>query len=187
MGSGHMSHRRTPAFDDHPDHCLIVLKNVQQSVKAGKFSVRSDVIDLSQTNFFRGSVFVRPLGSLSQPLRTRTPRAKSRFGEECSTSMTKSHTSRAGMPSMRKPRPRILPLTLWSCVRLQVVFLHIQLIGTNVRLPMMHKMPTSRRCCPLTGEPTQTSKRHFLLNSVSLRQSLTQALFGFPPSIELIV
>ena len=151
VDSGHMSHRRTPVFDDHPDHCLIVLKNVQQSVIAGKFSVWSDVMDLSQTNFFRGFVFVRPLGSVSQPLRTRTPRTKSRFDEECSTSMTKSHTSRAGMPC--ENHPRTLPLTLWSCVRLQVVLLHIQLIGTNVtnvRLPMMHKITISRSCCPLT-------------------------------------
>ena len=31
VGSGNMSHGRTPSFNDHLDHCFVVLKHIQQS------------------------------------------------------------------------------------------------------------------------------------------------------------
>ena len=31
VGSGNMSHCRTPSFNDHLDHCFVVLKDIQQS------------------------------------------------------------------------------------------------------------------------------------------------------------
>ena len=38
-------------------------------------------------------------------------------------------------------RPEKWPQTLWSCARQKFVFLHIQLTGTNVLLPKIHKTP----------------------------------------------
>ena len=31
VGSGNMSHCRTPSFNDHLDHCFIVFKHIQES------------------------------------------------------------------------------------------------------------------------------------------------------------
>ena len=58
-----------------------------------------------------------------------------------STSMTMSHTSSAGKPSIRKPassEKKSYSVELWDT---EVCFLHIQLIGTNVLLPKKHQTP----------------------------------------------
>ena len=63
------------------------------------------------------------------------------FGEEWSTSITKSQRSRARIPSMRKPASReIISASVVLC-ETEVCFLHIQLNGTKVRLPKMHRIP----------------------------------------------
>ena len=58
-----------------------------------------------------------------------------------STSMVKSHQSNAGKPSIRNPASKDMisdSVELWDT---DVCFLHTQLIGTNIRLPKMHKTP----------------------------------------------
>ena len=62
-------------------------------------------------------------------------------GEECNTSFTESQRSRAGIPSLRKPASREMTSASVELCETEVCFLHIQLIGTNVRLPKMHKIP----------------------------------------------
>ena len=63
------------------------------------------------------------------------------FGEEWNTSVNKSQKSRAGIPSMRDPASReIISASVEPC-ETDVCFLHIQLFGTNVWLPSMHKSP----------------------------------------------
>ena len=60
--------------------------------------------------------------------------------DECNTSITTSHKSRAGIPSTRKPASTETIsdfVELWDT---DVCFLHIQLVGTNVRLPKMQKI-----------------------------------------------
>ena len=55
------------------------------------------------------------------------------------TSITTSHRSRARTPSMRKPASKEITsasVQLWDT---EVCFLHIQLIGTSVRLPKLQK------------------------------------------------
>ena len=55
------------------------------------------------------------------------------------TSITKSHSSSAGKPSIRKPASSEIitdSVELWDT---EVCFLHIPLIGTHVLLPKMHK------------------------------------------------
>ena len=59
---------------------------------------------------------------------------------ERSTSITMSQRARASNPSIRNPASReVIP----DSVELEtaVCFLHIQLTGTNVLLPKMHKTP----------------------------------------------
>ena len=55
--------------------------------------------------------------------------------------MTKSHRSRAGIPSMRKPASREMISASVELCETDVFFLHIQLVGTNVRLPKMNRIP----------------------------------------------
>ena len=59
-------------------------------------------------------------------------------GEEWNTSITKSQRSRAGIPSVREPASRENSVELCET---EVCFLHNQLIGTNVWLPKMHRIP----------------------------------------------
>ena len=49
VGSRNVSHRCTPASDDHFHHCFLVLENVQQSIMVRQFCVRKDASHLSQT------------------------------------------------------------------------------------------------------------------------------------------
>ena len=58
-----------------------------------------------------------------------------------STWMTKSHESSAGTPSIRKPSSNDMISDSVELRDTDVCFLHIQLIGTNVRLPKMHRTP----------------------------------------------
>ena len=45
VGSGHVSHCWTSAFDDHFDHCFIIFQNVRLGAKARRFHVWGNVID----------------------------------------------------------------------------------------------------------------------------------------------
>ena len=49
--------------------------------------------------------------------------------------------SREGIPSMRKPASREIISASVELCETEVCFLHIQLLGTNVWLPKMHKSP----------------------------------------------
>ena len=87
------------------------------------------------------------------------------FGEEWNTSITKSQRSRAGIPSMRKLASReIISASVEMC-ETEVCFLHIQLIGTKVRLPKMHRIPlevdfeSSR--CPVKSESWNNPSLHW--------------------------
>ena len=61
---------------------------------------------------------------------------------ERSTSIAMSQRSRARNPSMRIPACREIVSDCVELCETEVCFLHIQLTGTNVRLPKMHKIPT---------------------------------------------
>ena len=68
--------------------------------------------------------------------------------DECNTSITTSHKSRAKIPSIRKPASSDMisdSVELWDT---DVCFLHIQLIGTNVRLPKIHQILPRLILCP---------------------------------------
>ena len=63
------------------------------------------------------------------------------FGEEWYISITKSQRLRARIPSMRKHASREIISAPVELCETEVCFLHIQLIGTNVWLPKMHRIP----------------------------------------------
>ena len=63
------------------------------------------------------------------------------FGAEWNIPITKSQRVRAGIPSMRKPASREIISASVELCETEVCFLHIQLIGTNVWLPKMHRTP----------------------------------------------
>ena len=60
--------------------------------------------------------------------------------EECKTSRAKSQRSIAGIPSMRKPASREIISDSVELCETEVCFLHIQLMGTNVWLPKIHRI-----------------------------------------------
>ena len=63
------------------------------------------------------------------------------FGTEWNTSITKSQRVRAGIPSMRKPASKERTSDSVELCEAEVCFLHIQLVGTNVWLPKIHRIP----------------------------------------------
>ena len=52
VGSGHVSHRRTSAFNNHFDYCFI-FKKIRKAPKREKLCVRCDVINISPANICR--------------------------------------------------------------------------------------------------------------------------------------
>ena len=57
------------------------------------------------------------------------------------TETIRSHKSRAGIPSNLNPASKEMISDSVELGETEVCFLHIQLIGTNVRLPKMHNVP----------------------------------------------
>ena len=46
VGPGNMSHCRTPSFNDHFDHCFVVLKHIQQRFLMRKLDVERNTINV---------------------------------------------------------------------------------------------------------------------------------------------
>ena len=62
------------------------------------------------------------------------------LGKEWNTSAKKSQRSRAGIQSIRKPASREKTSDSVELGETDVCFMHIQLIGTNVRLPKINRI-----------------------------------------------
>ena len=69
------------------------------------------------------------------------PRLRDEGDGDCNTTVTRSHKFRAETPSMRKPASKDITSDSVELCESAVCFWHIQLIGTNIRLPKMHKIP----------------------------------------------
>ena len=100
------------------------------------------------------------------------------FGTEWNILITKSQRVRAEIPTMRKPASREMISASVELCETEVCFLHIQLIGTNVWFPKIHKTPSdvlslrdllpkpvswnnpSLRCCAVF--PTEQNCRYSL-------------------------
>ena len=57
------------------------------------------------------------------------------------TETIRSHKSRAGIPSNLNPASKEMISDSVELCETEVCFLHIQLVGTNVRLPNTHNVP----------------------------------------------
>ena len=77
------------------------------------------------------------------PLRHRFSRPVEWFKEECNTSLTNSQRSRAGIPSMRRPASEEKTSDSVEPCETEICFLHIQLMGTNVRLPKFQRVSST--------------------------------------------
>ena len=143
VGSWHVSHCWTSAFDYHLDHGFIVHKDIQHSTKSRRSHVRRNVINIIQIQIdVHGWILVFHVKVL---LRNKFPCDSWPldlliwFGEEWNTAITKSERSRAGIPSMRKPASREIISASVELCETDVCFLHIQFLGRNVWLSNMHK------------------------------------------------
>ena len=140
----HVSHHWASSFDDNLDHCLVVFNNVQP-----RFTLWEEVaFVVTWSRSDNCSTFWLPFPNLKLDMRKQFP-ADSLIPllfpeaswvddfllfDECNTSITTSHKSRAGIPSIRKPASKEIisdSMELWNT---DVCFLHIQLMGTNVDL-----------------------------------------------------
>ena len=145
----HMPQCGTSAFYYHCSHGFIVHKNVEhrnqtkktsRSTKHGQHYSTQDVV-LGWILLFGFGCACLMWCHATSFLVLDTLVFFDCVGEEWNTSMTKYQKSRAGIPSMRKPASRDLCSASAEPCETEVCFLHIQLVGTNVWRPKMHKNP----------------------------------------------
>ena len=139
-----MSHCQTSAFLNHLDYSFIVFKNLKSKARKWEsfaFEVTwSTLINLRSSR--RGCFFVLVLTRfLDCPLSYRFHWILGCFKEECNNSITKSQISRAGIPSTRKLASKEITSDSVEPCENENGFLHIQLMGKNVRLPNIHRIP----------------------------------------------
>ena len=148
VGSGHVSHHWTSSFDDHLDHCLVVFKNVQMRFTLRRSCVVGHVIQIwlllhsgyFSLNFALDMSKQFPAASLNPLLFPEASWVGGTSVDEGNTSITTSHKWRAGVPSILNPASSEIisdAVELWD---IGVCFLHIQLMGRNVRLPKEQKI-----------------------------------------------
>ena len=137
VGPGNMSHCSASSFDNHLDTCFIVFKNVQLKLTLRGMRVRKNWIHIGKSTFpdfycLDLDVFFG-LSSVPQlfPVAGKTEVALSC---DRNTSITTSHKSRAGKPSIRKPASNDIISDSVDMCETEVCFLYIQLMVTNVRL-----------------------------------------------------
>ena len=149
VGSRHMSHCWTPAFDYHLNHGFMVLRDVQHCTKTRKLYVRWHTVTIIQIKIVVLGLepwFGFACACLMWCYATGFPIPPDLwccwvgFGKKWNTSMTKFQRSRAGIPSMRKPASREIISASVELCETEICFLHIQLVDPNVWLPAMHKI-----------------------------------------------
>ena len=140
VGSWHVSHCWTPAFDYHLNHGFIVLKHFQHCIGLGKFRIRRHTVNVKQ---IRGALAWR--GAMQQVPVLMDPWFYWIGLVNDGTLLPNSKDPELGLPSIRRKRAsREIISASVELLETEVCFLHIQLIGTNVWLPKMHK--DSTRC-----------------------------------------
>ena len=147
VGSGYMSLCWTSALDDHLDHRFIIFQKCEASHRIEKNSClrkhnqrclfQDRCAELVLTWFW--VCFLDGVSCGKFPC-TFSLDFIDWLEEECNTSRTKCQRSRAGLPSMRRPASREIISDSAELCETGGCFLYIQLIGTNVRLPNMHKI-----------------------------------------------
>ena len=59
VGTGHMSHCRTSAFENHLDYCFVVFKNERQGAEVRRFGVCGNVVHIESINIISVEVCLR--------------------------------------------------------------------------------------------------------------------------------
>ena len=118
-----MSHCGTSAFYYHFSHGFIVLKDIQRSIGTRRCSVWWNVINLGQIEIgVRGwNLFFHVWLSVCRQV-------------------SPWLSSTAGIPPMRRPASSEMTSASVELCETEICFLHIQLVGPNVRLPKMHRI-----------------------------------------------
>ena len=148
-GSCYVSHHRTPSFDDHLDHCLVVFKMYNCASHWAELAFVVTWSGFDNWSTFWLTFFVELRIKHVQAVSAALLVDDFLLFDECNTSITTSHKSRAGNPSIRKTsiqrnnirfcgavRHWRLSVELWDT---DVCFLHIELMGTNARISKIHK------------------------------------------------
>ena len=133
VDSGNMSHCMTPSFNDHLDHCFVVFKTHTKKSLDAKTRRLREHNQCYSTRWSSLEIFDLSLISCLTVLSivwVVFPR----------TETVRSHKSRAGIPSNLNPASKEMMSDSVNLCETEVCFLHIQPMGTNVRLPNMHKI-----------------------------------------------
>ena len=137
----------TSTFDNHLNYRLIVLKDIPHSTGIRLRCIWWNVINFCWIDVgvldWDGvmHVWLCGLQRVSPWLSLSLLGPFVLFGTEWNTSITKSQRVRAGIPSMRKPASRDMISAPVELCETEACFLHIQLLGTNVWLPRMRRIP----------------------------------------------
>ena len=124
-----------------------------QVCMAGLFGGRRDMIDLLQYYSLRLETCfdsVRPLVESRHVLRNRFLRGRSFHRNEfprargCNNSMTESHRSSAGTPSIRKRASKERLPTRWCCVRSKLASRISNFLGKGTKMPSEVDLESSR-------------------------------------------
>ena len=138
VGSGHVSHHWTLSFNYHFDHGFVVFKNVQPRFTLRRMGVRGYIIHFTQLLNLLLSFDILGLGfgivRVAPVFWKLVCLVWTVLLIKHSTSMTMFQRSRAGNPSIRNSASR-------EIISDNVELCDIQLIGTNVLLPKIHKTP----------------------------------------------
>ena len=135
VGPGNMSHCRASSLYDHLDHCFVVFKDIQQSILTRRMHVWKIKSTFSGSLIFPWILF--RVGDLCGCLRSWL----FWYVLPWRTASIRSHKSSAGIPSNKNPASKEMISDSVELCEIEVSFLHIQLIGTNVWLLKMHNVP----------------------------------------------
>ena len=128
----------TSAFEDHFNHCFVVLKDEEHRTEFRRLSVRRNTINITK---FKSVVLDWNLGlgcaCLMGCHATGFPVlypwiSLLGWGKNGTLLITKTQRSRAGIPSIRKPASREIISASVELCETDVCFLHVQLVGTYV-------------------------------------------------------
>ena len=142
-----MSHCGTSAFDHHLNHSFVILKDIQRSIGTRMFSAWWNVINVGQIRIgVRGVEFV--FACLIEELPTDFCVALLHhwfcwFGlvrNEILQSPNPREWERESHPCVNLHRKEMISASVELC-ETEVCFFHIQLTGTNVWPPKMHRIP----------------------------------------------
>ena len=140
-----MSRCGTSSFDYHFDHSFVVFNYVQLGITLRRMSIGGYVIHFTLLVNLLFSCYMLGLGfgikNCPSFLVASLFWVEYRLCLNLKTSSTMSQRSRAGNPAIRSAASRQITSDSVEMCETEVRFLHIQLTGTNVRHPTMHKTP----------------------------------------------